>query len=136
MNNLSWFIYFAGIVDTISVWASFFASVGGIMYLAFMLFISGFVGGFDPKSKEHDEVRGVRREISIIALPILAVCIPIALFVPSRQTLILIAGSELGERAVKSEAVQSVVNPGMDLVKLWIKQETDIITKRMMEQKK
>jgi signal transduction histidine kinase len=127
MNSLSWFIYFAGFADTLSGFASFFAVVGGFLYLLFMI-ITGVLLS-DCSEQEERSIRKARRSISWIAAPILAVCIPASLFVPSRQTLVLIAGSQMGEQALKSDAVTSIVNPGMDLVRLWIKQETDKLKK-------
>lgn len=127
MNNLSWFIYLAGVVEFLALWASIFATIGGLVYLAFIIVLNAMIGCCDPEADARDlrEMRGVRRQISLVAIPILAVCIPLAFFVPSRQTMILIAGSEMGERIIKSDAMSD----GMNLIKLWIKQETDKLNK-------
>lgn len=115
MNNLSWFIYFAGMVDTLLNFTCFFAVAGGFVYLMFMIIMGAVIPTLDESDAKA--AKGARWNISMIAVPILAFCIPASLFVPSRQTMVLMASSELGEKAWKSETVQSVVNPDMDLVK-------------------
>jgi hypothetical protein len=41
----------------------------------------------------------------------------------------MIAASEVGERMMSSQAVQGVVDPGLDFLKAWIRQQTEDITK-------
>ncbi len=43
---------------------------------------------------------------------------------PSRDTVLMIAASEMAERAVLSEPVQSVVDPAAQLLREWIDQKT------------
>lgn len=45
-------------------------------------------------------------------------------FIPSQRTLILIAGSEISERALSHERVQSVLDPSVELLQKWIEKET------------
>lgn len=47
-----------------------------------------------------------------------------ALLVERTPHMILIAGSEMGQRVVQSEQVKGIVDPGLDLVKSWIAEET------------
>lgn len=56
------------------------------------------------------------------------------IFLPTKQTLILIAGAEIGQRVVQSESVQSIVDPGMDLVKSWIKKESLSMKQELQDQ--
>lgn len=53
---------------------------------------------------------------------------------PSRQTVLLIAASEIGERIVTSERAQSVIDPSVDLLKTWMQRETQIIQQQMQPQ--
>jgi hypothetical protein len=39
--------------------------------------------------------------------------------------MLLIAASQVGERVLSSESVQSVVDPSVDLLRTWITQETN-----------
>jgi predicted MFS family arabinose efflux permease len=124
MNSLSWFIYLTQVVD----------HMGGA---AFGVLLVGGIGGFlgiilgpmaldlldDPPSS--GTIRTVVRSYIIT----MALAVVVVVFMPSRQTMLLIAGSEMGERLVKSEGVNSIVNPGVDLLKTWIKRETEKLTK-------
>jgi hypothetical protein len=120
MNSLSWFIYLTQIVD----------NVGGAsaVFFGILLIVGGTVGStaffvfFDDIPSEFP-IRSVVRWW-VVALTISGV---LAAFVPSRRTMLMIAGSEMGERLVKSDGVNSIVNPGMDLIRKWIKQEADKI---------
>jgi hypothetical protein len=123
MNNLSWFIYLTQIVDAIGTAAMVSVVLGGI---------GGIFGGmfltYNVEDKKLTAAAAVRICKFYVAAVVIAVML--AIFTPSRQTMILIAGSEIGERVVKSDDVQSVVNPGMDLIRKWIKwikQESDKI---------
>lgn len=129
MNSLSWYIYLAGVADAVGRIAAFFAICGGFAYLVFMITMAFYLGDVEIESKDRDSGLRVRSGVSWLAAPILIVTIPVAIFMPTKQTMVLIAGSELGEMAIKSEQVQGVVNPGMDLIKAWIAKETDKLKK-------
>lgn len=129
MNGLSWFIYLSNIVNTISSWASVLSVFIGIIYFIFMVVMSCLL--IEPTARRNDkdlkdiiEIKTFRSSISWLVMPILVVCIPLALLVPDRQTMLLIAGSEMGQRVVQSEQVKGIVDPGLDLVKSWIAEET------------
>jgi len=58
--------------------------------------------------------------------------------IPNRETVLLIAASEIGDRVMNSEKmakvgdrIGSVVDPGIDLLKIWIEQQTQTIKKSM-----
>lgn len=65
------------------------------------------------------------------ALPIVIVTLLITVFIPNRQTMLLMAGSQIGEKLATSDGVRSVVDPSVDLLKAWIKNET---TKLVIEE--
>jgi hypothetical protein len=76
-------------------------------------------------------------EFYAVWLPIAKKVVPLALIgflvsgiMPSQRTLVMIAASELGERVAKSEQAQGIVNPGMDLIRKWIKQESEKIKEK------
>lgn len=50
---------------------------------------------------------------------------------PDRNTVLLIAASQIGEKIVNNEKVQSVVDPSIDLLKTWMVQQTQNLKKSM-----
>lgn len=124
MNNLSWFIYLISVVDSLRGVASAILAIGGFCFaLAGVLCIAGYL-----IEEEEGPLRMWKQTIKWGG-PVLALCLLIVILLPDRRTMLLIAGSEMGERAIKTDTVRDVVNPGMDLLKAWIKAETDKLTK-------
>jgi hypothetical protein len=119
MNSLSWMIYAIGVVDSLREIAQGLLVATGFVVL--------FGGIFAPLALDMLDVdnpwRIIRSAIRWIASTI-AICALIVVVVPSRQTLLLIAGSEIGQRVATSDAVQDIVGPGADLLKTWIAEET------------
>jgi hypothetical protein len=60
----------------------------------------------------------------------------LASLVPSRQTVLLIAGSEMGERVLNHPKFNQVVDPGLELVTTWMQKETAEIRRSMEPAKK
>jgi hypothetical protein len=60
----------------------------------------------------------------------------LASLVPSRQTVLLIAGSEMGERVLNHPRFNQVVDPGLELVTTWMQNETAEIRRSMDPTKK
>ncbi len=120
MNNLSWFIYLTQATDSIR---------DGIIMLWWMtvvVFIAwAIAGSFSAIEDDEKTMLTAWRAAFKQAILPMAVAVFVVAVIPSRQTMLLIAGSEMGERAINSSAVQDVVNPGVDLLKTWIKEETD-----------
>lgn len=120
MNSLSWFLYFIQIADVIRSLAE------GVMVITFIAIIIWLlISGVAAAEDEFDIWNGLKGFLRGYAILIFLLAGMVTIFVPSRQTLLLIAGSEIGERVVKSEDVRSVINPGLDLLKAWIKAETE-----------
>lgn len=122
MNSLSWFIYLTQIVDNLGVAALGCLVFGGM--IGFFAFLIGpmAIDVMDSPPSPATIRSFVRGYIITMVLAVL-----VSVFMPSRQTMLMIAGSEMGERLVKSESVNNIVNPGMDLIRKWIQQETDKI---------
>lgn len=121
MNSLSWFIYLTQIVDNLGVAALGCLVFGGM--IGFFAFLIGPMAIVMDSPPSPATIRSfVRGYIITMVLAVL-----VSVFMPSRQTMLMIAGSEMGERLVKSESVNNIVNPGMDLIRKWIQQETDKI---------
>ena len=114
MNGLSWFLYFADVLPTASVWL-------GILFIP-----TSFVGVilviclpiFSTSENEVDVRTGKAMKPFAIWLPILAVvCLVISILIPSKETIYLIAGSEASEYAVTSEYGQEVLGDIKDIIK-------------------
>jgi hypothetical protein len=63
------------------------------------------------------------------------VCLFLHGAVPTKQTVLLITGSEIGQKLVESDTVKGVVNPGLNLLKTWIKKETDSLLPKESKEK-
>lgn len=143
MNSLSWFLYCIELVGGLQ---NVFAWTAVLIALSFAArtihaciaaeSADNRTTGYDGEDlKARQAVWAKVRLLGTRHLICFLLCILAYNVIPSRQTLLLIAGSELGDRIVRSNTVQSVVDPGMDLVKLWIKQETDRLTPKPKESK-
>ena len=118
MNSLSWMIYaiqIAGNITELSLFITIFGSVGIATACLFSYF---------------EEAPQWRQWVLSRMLPIVLVAVSIFIFAPNRKTLLLIAASQYGEKLVQSDDVKSVVNPGIDLLKAWIKSETERLAKK------
>jgi hypothetical protein len=129
MNSLSWFVYLIQLVDqfrdacgiilTITIIAAIFT---GIQFLCRLP--DSDVMHLDFYKNAKEEIIAQTKKVFRIEIILFLVCFLSLIFVPSRQTMLLIAGSEMGEKLVKSDTVKDVVNPGLDLLKSWIRNET------------
>lgn len=92
MNSLSWFIYFADVVGTLSVLFTLVGIVSlavSVVSLIIKEKINSFVAYFAISS---------------------AFLFLVATLIPSKQTLYAIAASEIGEEILKSEEGKQVIN--------------------------
>ena len=120
MNSLSWYIYLIGVVDEVRGTAMIFIVAISIALscLAIPYFLMSVVDNEEP------EVEKIRRYFKPLCSA-LALCILVVVFLPSRQTMLMIAGSEIGQRS----GAFDVVDPGIKLLKAWIENETANIGK-------
>lgn len=128
MNNISWFVYGVQIADNVG------NVLVGLMVLAVAAVIPTIIQYFARwptySSEDHSDankaaITSFTRKALTYEAAAFIICAAFIVVLPSRQTLLLIAGSEMGERALKSDAVQDIINPGADLLKSWIKEETE-----------
>lgn len=110
MNTLSWFLYFAGLVDKAAIFL-------GIVIL--VLFAAGVMmaiaGGINRefRHKGDDKYdRGIWMHYTVLPRILIAMFFVAVLFVliPSKNTMYLIAASELGERISQTEVAQGIAN--------------------------
>lgn len=137
MNTLSWFIYFGGTADHMIGFFAFLAVVCGLGGIAFMVGYSACIGdvSYNLKIPENMAERARLRSARFTSIRWCATGLLIfgliAAMIPSRQTMILIAASQIGEKIVTNERVTSVVDPSIDLLKAWMVSETQKIKESM-----
>jgi len=108
MNSLSWFLYFAGVVEGIA--GVFFFAMGVSIVLiigsfAYGAFILGDLRELRVGAeKYYTDIRN--NALKKVWIPII-ICL-FAVLIPSSQTLYLIAGSELGETAINSPEAKAL----------------------------
>jgi hypothetical protein len=109
MNTLSWLIYFAEIADKIS----FMSASIIIVCLFYSIFRLLFV--------DLDRIVDLPSTNKLILISVFFMVI--GSFTPSRQTVMMIAASEYGEKIIKSEQTQKIVTPAMELLEKWMLKE-------------
>ena len=138
MNSLSFLIYLAGVTGSVGSFLTFLAVVFGILATLSMvvwLVMHDETDRFSDRLKGDDLVacRSMRTKAwrwfwGFTGLLVLAGCI--ASITPTRQTVLLIAASEMGERVLNHPRVNSVVDPGIELLTAWMEKETREIKKQ------
>ena len=119
MNSLSWLIYFAGALGSLSNYIFFLA-------ISF-IFGSGAAIGISALAMAESDLtyEGWR---AFIRIPIRLIIIGFLLgfvicIIPSKETVYLIAGSEVGAQLIQSKQVSGVVDSSLELVKAKIDKE-------------
>ena len=143
MNSLSLLIYFAGVVGNLA----------SVLSLITILLILAMIGSIIFWAVYHDETDSSHRPYTGDALvecrktrdlwrkrflnfALFAVLMgTINAIIPSRQTVLLIAASEMGEKVLNNEKVGQVIDPSIDLITSWMKNETAEIQKKMETKK-
>ena len=100
MNDLSWFLYLAEVIPNVGAAAGIYIFVVGTFGSI------GIVIWF-VLSNIEDEIQTPPIKIHIIML---ALVVLVAIIIPSKETIYLIAGSEAGEAVVTSPEGQEIIN--------------------------
>jgi hypothetical protein len=122
MNSLSWLIYFAGLVHSlifITVIVSF------VCFTIWIIARCAFIMHHERMITKEDQEQLPSGNYLIVGF----ICAGIASILPSKNTVMLIAASELGQRLVTSQQVVDVVDPSIELLKTWIKKESEAMKK-------
>jgi hypothetical protein len=118
MNSLSWLIYFAEVFGSLK----FFILAFSILCLAGLFSRMLWVIRYNSDNREYSAMYKGRPDVknyknNFLYFVFCAVGILISSFVPSKQTIYLIAASEIGEQAVNSQIgqkVQTIINQKLD----------------------
>lgn len=134
MNSLSWLIYAAGVVQS----ANFV--VGSLVILILpLLTLFKMLGMFENTDYkfvkgEYSKVEMGEDKLPFSVRQLIAAWFVLAfigIITPSRQTVILIASSEYGEKILNNPKITEIVDPSIDLLKTWIEKEK----KELLEEK-
>lgn len=101
MNNLSWLLYLGDIIENLKAVLDIF------LVLGFISTVCSVGVGFYLKGETYDEesvLKGkyIHKKVLFVCLPLLIVFGLVTSMLPSKQTIYLIAASEMGEEAIKS----------------------------------
>ena len=140
MNGLSWLIYLANIGSNVSGFLLFAGGVAGILLAGCIIarFVTAIVSSDEATNdatvanKFWEIIRPWFRTI-IIVFFVLQIG---ARTIPDRQTVLLIAASEIGQRMLESKEVKDVVNPSVELLTTWMKKETMGLQEEIAKQAK
>ena len=139
MNNLSILIYLSGVTGTLASFLTFVTIVFGLLGVVCLIV---WLVAHDETDAAYRRLEGEalagRREIRKNSWKwfwrfcgLFVFVGSLASFVPSRQTVLLIAASEMGERVLNHERVNQVIDPGIDLLKTWMEKEKLDLQKSM-----
>ncbi len=137
MNNLSLLIYLAGVTGSLGGFLTFVTVVFAI--LAVVSVIVWLVSLSDSNFSSTEQAERVKKHSWRWGWAFLALMIftgSVSALVPSRQTVLLIAGSEMGERVLNHPKFNQVMDPGLELVTTWMQKETAEIRRSMEPAKK
>lgn len=132
MNSLSWVIYAVDVVASANI-----IIAGLVVFVIPGLIFCKMIGLFENSVRKYidGEFRSVqlgpdRMPFSIKQMAA-AWCVLafVSVIVPGKQTMILIASSEYGEKILNNPKIGEIVDPSIDLLKTWIEKEKKEIEK-------
>lgn len=127
MNTLSWFIYFIGLIGSANTVLALFVLM--ILPMLIIMRVTIDVSG-------NIEYEKFRSYISVRKLIMIwSILLTLLVVLPSRNTLILIAASEYSERLVNDPKVQGIIDPSLDLLKIWVEKEKESILGKVRHSK-
>ena len=109
MNTLSWFLYVADVIGGIGL---MFGTIGGLLFLGGWIFaIPGYMVIWTV-FRDQEEAAKKSKEAFAWLSPRMVIAgflmITASVLVPSKQTMYMIAASEMGEVVVKSEEAKEI----------------------------
>lgn len=128
MNSLSWLIYIIGMVEPLKDFLLFLAIFTGLAFLVTFLACGILVSDIssfdrDGEQKKKDIIaryKGYRKKL----IPVFIAVAILGILIPKKETMILIAASEIGHQVITSDSLRSALSPSGELIQTWIKNET------------
>ena len=144
MNNLSILIYLSGVTGNLGNFLTFVAVVFGILgVVSLIVWLVSHDETDTYYRRLESDVLASRRETRKTAwrwfwcfYGLMVFTGGLANLVPSRQTVLLIAASEMGERVLNHPRVNQVIDPGIDLLTTWMEKEKHELQTSMQQGKK
>ena len=127
MNGLSWLIYLAEVVDT------FGKMLGTSLFISIFALMAASAAVVIGHVEEESAVASAGKKLAKWTIGALFVGSIFFVITPSRQTVLLIAASEIGERVMTSDRVQGVIDPSVELLQTWIRQQTQSIQREIQQ---
>lgn len=132
MNSLSWLIYLAEVIPQLGGYIFAVGLITGIGWLG-LNFITTVARSFhndeadlyrssDPNGKGKRQNHGFVLPW-LVAFPL--VLMTLAMLVPTRQTLLLIAGSEMGQKVIENPGTQEILGDVKDIISKELKRIKD-----------
>ncbi len=128
MNSLSWIIYAADVVRSTNIILILLMVLIPVIVIFKMLhaeYNDGLVRLNKPTQEKENFPFTVKQMIT--AWCVIAV---VSVAIPSRQTVILIASSEYGEKILNNPKIGEIVDPSIDLLKTWIEKEKNELVEK------
>jgi hypothetical protein len=125
MNSLSWLLYLANLVSNLSIVSA--VALG----LALLTFLVSLVMWMAATTEMVDSTAQASSRFMRVSLIVATISSIVLILTPSRQTILLIAASEVGARVASSDAMQNMVDPSLELLRLWIEQQTQEIRRNL-----
>jgi len=119
MNSLSWLIYLADVAGSVGEFFTFISIMCGIVAI-----VSGVTILIASSNHEVEIAVSAKARMRLALSGMIATGL-VAGLIPNKQTVLMIAASEIGERAMSSTQVAGVVDPSIDLLKTWIAKTTE-----------
>ena len=129
MNNLSLFLYIADIIGNIKGTLIFLGAVTcvftGISFVTSVIKAENTETYLLSKEEKEKIWQPVRDKWVSMWKPITIafMCWFVAAAIPSRDTIFMIAASEVGEKVFSSEKVTSIVDPSVEYLRTYIQNE-------------
>ena len=121
MNTLSWLILLAGVTGSLGKFIAFVTVVFGFLTIASVFVL---IASLDSRSPDAPQITKRSWRWFGVFLSLMIFTGALAAITPSRQTVLLIAASQMGEQVLNHPRVNQVVDPGIELLTTWMQKET------------
>lgn len=139
MNTLSILIYLSSVAGSLNGFLVFLAVIFGVLAAGALVSYVYHCDETDQYSRplpdamrasyKETRTKSWRRMWLFLMLMIASGVSSAAM--PDRQTVLLIAASEMGERVLNHPRVTEVVDPGIELLTTWMRKETEQLRRTM-----
>jgi uncharacterized membrane protein YjgN (DUF898 family) len=128
MNNLSIVIYLADIIPSLGGLFAFLTIVSvAIMAISGLAYFINRSDHLSSLKYGHERSGSISKSHMMVcakifrsAMVVFLIAVIPCIVIPKRDTIMMIAASEFGETALKSDDVREIVNPAKQILKNWI----------------